>query len=82
MTRGEVSAERCCSASFYQTRAFEIHVVRQIYDATAAQGGPNIAPEALLVVLALLGGLSTLQQPVQLVGVGVAPLAHPVLKTR
>jgi hypothetical protein len=36
----------------------------------------------LLVVVALLGGLSPLEQPVDLMGVRVPPLAHPVLEAR
>ena len=33
-------------------------------------------------ILAVLGGLSPLDQPVDLVGVGVPPLAHPILEPR
>ena len=35
---------------------------------------------ALLVVVAVLGGLSSLKEPVDLVSLGVSPLAHPVLE--
>ncbi len=36
----------------------------------------------LLVVFPVQGGLSALEPPVDLVGVRVSPLAHPVLETR
>ena len=35
----------------------------------------------LCVVFAVLGGLSPFQPPVDLVGLGVSPLAHSVLET-
>ena len=46
------------------------------------QSGQSVlaALGVLLVLVALLGGLSALNQPVDLVGVRVAPLAQPVLE--
>ena len=44
--------------------------------------GAQETPWWLLVVFAVLGGLSPLQPPVDLVGFRVPPLDHPVLETR
>jgi hypothetical protein len=44
-----------------------------------SQLGPSVT---LVVVFAVLGGLSPLEPPVDLVGVWVPPFAHPVLETR
>ena len=48
------------------------------------QPASHLAAErpSVVVVFSLLSGLPTLQQPVNLMRLGVPPLAHPVLETR
>ena len=47
-----------------------------------AVAGMFMSGSTALLVVAVLGGLSALQPPVDLAGVRVPPLAHPVLETR
>ena len=57
------------------------HAVRGWVLARVAESDGSAFAE-LVVVVAVLGGLSALKQPVDLVGGRVPPLAQPVLETR
>ena len=46
----------------------------------AGDGVPHTVHSRLFVVVAVLGGASAFESPVDLVGVGVPPFAHPVLE--
>src|SRR6516165_4449591 len=46
----------------------------------AGDGVPHTVHSRLFVVVAVLGGASAFESPVDLVGVGVPPFAHPVFE--